>query len=216
MAFRYRRRNVRPRRPARMAKRRYTRGKRVFVRKGRLPSKAIHIFRRQYAATSILEGAAAQNLVYNFNPTTDFPGLAEYQTLYDQIKIHSIQWTFEPIFNPTNASGVAPQQRWVRYVHDFDDATPLTTQQQYFDYANCQSRNIVSPRPFSIKLYPLMQMSGIGGVGANLKRAGWLDIDAAMPTFNSIKMFVPLTGVTVGSGICVVRVSVTFSCRSTK
>lgn len=205
---RYRKKGVRPKRKARTYKR-------SLMRMPRKISNRAATFRREFMLSPIVDNAAGQGLVFSFNPTTDLPGLAEYQALWDQIKIHKILYTFEPWFAVSNVQSAAPVQRMCRYVHDFDDGTNLgTTEQLYLDYANCKSRTLNgSARPFTIPLYPLVRVSTVGA-GSMLKKPGYFDIDVAMPTFYGIKMFVPYLA--TGTTIANVRCTVVFSCRNSR
>lgn len=208
---RYRKKGIRPKRKSRM----YKRGYRSMVRQPKLISNRAATFRREVMLADIVDNAAGQGLVYSFNPTTDLPGLAEYQALWDQIKIHKILFTFEPFFAMSNSQATAPSQRMCRYVHDYDDGTSLGTNEQlYLDYANCKSRSLNgSGRPFTIPLYPLVRVSTVGA-GSMLKKPGYFDINSAMPTFYGIKMFVPYQS--TASLVAKVRCTIVFSCRNSR
>lgn len=205
---RYRKKGVRPKRKTRTYRR-------SLMRMPKLISNRAVTFRREVMLSTINDNAAGQGLVYSFNPTTDLPGLAEYQALWDQIKIHKVLYTFEPTFAVSNVQSSAPAQYFCRYVHDYDDGTSLgTTEQLYLDYANCKSRSLNgSARPFTIPLYPLVRVSTVGA-GSMLKKPGYFDINSAMPTFYGIKMFVPYMA--TANVIAKVRCTIIFSCRNSR
>lgn len=167
----------------------------------------IHWFKKQVDSGLVLSTAANQHLGYQFT----FNGLEEYKEmteLYDQYLIKKIVLTFEPLFQAANSTSGVPRQSWMRIVHDYDDVTPLTSEDQYLDYTNCKSRLMNGSRPISVVLYPkvLKPSLEVGGTPVySGAKSGWISTDFDNVAHLGIKVFIPDNGTPNGYGLFKVR-----------
>lgn len=163
----------------------------------------------------IVETGANQNLVYTFkldnvvNPT-------DFTNLYDMYRINKVVLFLESQYD-TSASGSTlgiPNGRRVRVVHDYNDANPLTQEDDYLEYSNCKSYYPLSRRGIKITLYPKInnKIENQGGTDAFTSMNSnklWLNIlDDDVPHFG-IKIFIP-AGIIPGSETAIFKVRAKF------
>lgn len=183
---------------------------RAFVRRrrvGRKTQNKVHSFLRwcdkdtsyvsSIGPSTITETGANQHLSYQFildnlvNPT-------DFTNLYDQYRINKIMLFLEPQYDQTQGVGSAgPISKKIRVVHDYNDATPLTDEDQYLEYSNCKSYAPWSRRGIKITLYPKVNNvlenktgspNAFSSVNSNKL---WLNIaDDEVPHFG-LKIFIP-------------------------
>lgn len=182
-------------------------GYRVGRYMGRKISNLVHTFRKEFPLPQIVSTTADQNLAYQFTANTlpEFPNFIE---LYDQYKIAKIVLSFEPKYSGTNTSGIAPIQKWMRIVHDYDDANPLATEDQYLDYSNCKSRLCTQGRVIRMVLYPKVLKPAYilgGSFQTQPSKSGWLDTDSYTVPHLGLKVFVPDLGLPINYGMFNVR-----------
>lgn len=219
-----RRKSVRPFRAMRKARMYRSAGLGAFGRRigrfvGRKISNAVHTFRKQVVLSPIFETGSDQHLGYQFN-LDQLADEGDFQNLYDSYKIHKVILTLEPQFSGTNTNAVGPYQKWLRIVHDYDDITPLASQNAYLEYGGCKSKLAVAGRVISIPLYPKIQQYTQSGDGSTSVfraiKAGWIPTAHDQVQHLGLKIFVPTMGLTNGYGIFAVRATFVFSCRATK
>lgn len=194
-------------RPSRKSKSFVKRAVRTMTYPIRKISNLIHTFRKEFTLPSIVSTGADQNLVYQFTANT-LPEWPNFIELYDQYLINKIVLTFEPTFSGSNNPAIAPLQRWMRIVHDYDDANPLTTEDQYLDYVNCRSRLCSNNRIIRAVLYPkVLKPTYIlgGSFQTQPAKSGWLDTDSYTVPHLGLKVFVPNTLQPVGNTMFSVR-----------
>lgn len=218
-----RRKTVRPFRAMRKARMYSSRGYAAFGRKvggylGRKISSQIHSFRKQIMLSNITDTGAAQHLSYQFN-LDQLAEEADFQSLYDSYRIKKIILSLEPQFSGTNAA-VAPYQNRIRVVHDYDDITPLTTQNQYLEYTGCKSHNATGSRTINIPLYPKIQVmnqsSGGSGVITRPVKPSWIPTASDQVDHLGLKIYVPTLGLTAGSVIFIVRATFVVQMKNSK
>lgn len=209
----YTRKYARPSRKARSFVKRAYRAVTYPIRK---ITSAIHTFRKQVMLDSLLETGSNQHLGYQFN-LDQLSDETDFQNLYDAYKISKIILTLEPLFSGTNANNVAPFQKWMRIVHDYDDVTPLTQEDQYLAYGGCKSKLVTSPRVINIPLYPKIQqvVQASTTVLAPMK-SGWLPTQHDTVLHLGLKIFLPTTGLAVNTGLFNVRATFIVKCKNTK
>lgn len=212
MAYRrYRKRGIRPRRKARVARRSQRMPRRMMGRT-RI-SRQIHNFRELIILSDIVDPGTLSTSGYFYNMSFDWsqiPQIAQYTNLYDQIKINKLKWFIEPYIQPSNASSAAtPLQKWARVVWDYDDATSIT-EAQALQYANVKSHNF--GYKFSVGCYPKIKSEVYSGA-YKIVSPGFMDLQATSPTFQCAKMVYPSLGYTGSNAIARVRLEVDFSCR---
>lgn len=180
-------------------------------------SNQIHTFRKQIMLSSIIDTGSDQHLTYQFN-LDQLSDEVDFQNMYDAYKIVKILLTLEPLWTGSNSTGVAPTQRWMRIVHDYDDVTPLTQESQYLEYGGCKSKSMTSPRVIKIPLYPKIQQF-VQATSTSVLRPvspGWIPTVSDTVEHLGLKLFVPT--VYLGSNQPLFRVRATFvvKCKNTK
>lgn len=159
----------------------------------------IHAFKRVGAIENIsVIGAGGAHRAYNF--TLDvLPNFSEWVNLYDSYKINMIVLRIEPTFTEVNMTN--PQllnTKMIRVVHDFDDSTLLTNENDYFEYGNMKS--YPANKPFKVILYPKVAAEifrSIIATSYEQRKSPWLDLSpngATIPHYG-IKMFFSYMGV---------------------
>lgn len=143
----------------------------------------------------IKETGSDQNLTYQFK-LDNVVNPADFTNLYDQYRINKIVLTLERQ-TPANGSQFMtglPNKK-LRVVHDYTDATPLTQEDDYLEYANCKGYS--SNRNVGIVLYPkvkniLENKDGAPNAYSVMSSNKiWLDIaEDEIPHFG-LKMFIP-------------------------
>jgi len=224
MAFYRRRKTVRPFRAMRKARMYRSMGLRKYGATvgrfvGRKLANAIHTFRKQVVLSAIAETGSDQHLAYQFN-LDQLQEESEFQNLYDSYRIKKIILNLEPQFSGTNTKDVAPYQKWIRVVHDYDDVTPLTSQNQYLEYAGCKSHLAATSRIIRIPLYPKIQViNQTSGGSGNVTRPvapAWIPTASDQVDHLGLKIFVPTLGLSQGYGIFNVRATFVVQCKNSK
>lgn len=216
-----RRKSVRPFRAMRKARMYRSVGLGAFGRRvgryiGSRVKNPIHWFKKQIDGGLITSHAANQHLVYQFT----YNSLEEYKEmteLYDQYLIKKITLTFEPLVNSQGYA--APAQLWMRIVHDYDDATPLTQESQYLDYTNCKSRLMNGTRAIRTVLYPkvLKPALEVGGTPVySGAKPGWISTDFDNVAHLGLKVFIPNTGLAAAAPIFKVRIQYDIAMKNSR
>lgn len=217
-----RRKSVRPFRAMRKARMYRSAGLAAFGRRvgrfvGRKVSNQVHTFRKMIALDDITENGNDRHLSYQFN-LDQLADETDFQALYDSYKIKKIILHLEPMVNSTNTNGVAPYQKWMRIVHDYDDISPLTSESQYLEYGSVKSRKITSGSAINIPLYPKIQtfVQAQGGTVQAPITSGWLPTTSDGVWHLGLKIFVPTLQMSVGNTIFRVRATFIFQCKNSK
>lgn len=159
----------------------------------------VHHFKRtcQIEDISVI-GAGGYHRGFAFT-LDQLPNANEFIALYDTYKIKSVTLRIEPAFtvnqmtNPQNIS-----TKMIRVVHDYDDASPLSLENDYFEYSNMKSYSCM--KPFKVILYPKVSAEIYRTpltTGYEQRKAPWLDLSAAgasIPHYG-IKMYFPYLGI---------------------
>lgn len=143
----------------RRPKRRF--GRRVYRKK---TQNKVHSFIRwcdkdtQYPGATgpslITETGSVQHLAYTFK-LDNVVNPSDFTNLYDSYKINKITLFIEPQWDQTGSvANGNPINRRIRVVHDYNDADPLTDEDQYLEYSNCKSYSAVRNKTIAITLYP--------------------------------------------------------------
>lgn len=172
----------------------------------------------------IFETGSARHLTYQFK-LDNVVNPSDFTNLYDMYKINKIQLFFEPSTNQTAYGGSPvglPIQKKMRVVHDYTDATPLANEDDYLEYANCKSYNIVRNNSIRITLYPKIKniIENVGG-GATAyttlsSSKAWLDIDNDEVPHFGLKVFIPPNVMAEGQLMFKVRAKYWISCKNSK
>lgn len=183
-------------------------------------SNQIHNFRKMISLPPINSTGADRHLGYQFN-LDQLSDEGDFQNMYDSYKILKIILHLEPVYDSTNAQGVAPVQRWMRIVHDYDDVTPLTSEDQYLEYGGCKSKPVTSKRSINIPLYPKIQQytqsSGGGGTAVfRAIKAGWIPTAHDQVEHLGLKIFVPNVSLPVDFQMFNVRATFIMQFKNTK
>lgn len=166
-----------------------------------------------YGPNSILETGANQNLTYQFN-LTNVVNSSDFTNLYDMYRINKILIYLEPVYNNSDRIN-GPINRKIRVVHDYNDATPLTQEDDYLEYSNCKSYNSVTDKTVKIVLYPKINniVENAGGVASAFTSVSsnkvWLNMDTPLVPHFGIKVFVPV-GISTPEGSLIYKVRVKF------
>lgn len=218
-----RRKTVRPYRAMRKARAYRSRGLYAFGRsvyKGvKSLANTIHTFRKQVMLAPISDTGSDQHLGYQFN-LDQLQEEKEFQDLYDLYRIKKIILTLEPQFSGSQTPNAGPYQRWIRVVHDYSDITPLTTQDQYLEYAGCKSHLATSSRVIRIPLYPKIQVfnqtTGTGGSILRPVSPSWIPTSSDLVDHLGLKIYIPTLGLTQGYSIFNVRATFVVQCKNSK
>lgn len=177
-----------------------------------------------YSATGlslITAAATPQNLSYSFN-LRDVVNAVDFTALYDMYRINKVTIFLERFWNSTgDAVAAQPNNRKIRVVHDYNDNNLLTTEDQYLEYANCKSYNVVGNGTAKIVLYPKLaqvieNVGGTQGFNAVPSNKVWLNTtDDQIPHFG-IKMFIPQDIQAPGVPLLFVRVKFDLSFKNSK
>lgn len=101
-----------------------------------------------------------------YNPTMgDIPNAAEFAALYDMWKLNKVVYHFEsqistkdmnlPALTGAGAyssNGLNGSLKYMRIVHDYNDATPLANENAAYEYQNMKSHKVGTS--FKVTLYP--------------------------------------------------------------
>lgn len=203
------------RRPRRYVKRRIPKSARVFYRRTRaLPkmikggywydtnyktANEIHHFKRVCALEDIsVIPAGGYHRAFQFS-LDQLPNFNEWVNLYDCYRIKCIVLRIEPTFTEITMSN--PQTlntKFLRVVHDYDDATPLVVENDYFEYGNMKSYQ--ANRPHKITFYPKVSAEiyrSLIATSYEQRSSPWLDLSAtgaSIPHYG-IKIYFPYLGV---------------------
>lgn len=209
----------------------YRLGKRIFRKKrrgGRRIQKrktqnAVHHFVRhcdkdtEYVTSLgpnlITETGSDQHLTYQFK-LDNLVNPSDFTNLYDFYRINKITLMLEPLWEQSGAGTGLNQNRRIRVVHDYSDATQLTQEDDYLEYANCKSYFPWSKRGIKITLYPKIKnaienkdgtVNAFTSVNSNKV---WLDTDNDEVPHFGLKIFIP--GTMGGNGLQLFRVRAKF------
>lgn len=180
----------------------------------------VHWFRKEVPFTSFNQPAGGGNIhgIYYFQAYS-LPDWNDLKDVYDQYLVKKIIITFEPQYNGTNASAVPPYQRWMRVVHDYNDATTLGSENEYLEYGNCKSYNLTSNKLIRVTLYPKIQniVSTANSTSAGkVSNPGWLNTSADDVPMYGIKFFLPDLGIAAGYTIARMRVTAIIGCKNVR
>lgn len=215
-----------------MIRRRRRRGRRVYRKK---TQNKVHSFVRMCDKDSVYvtsalgpnqisETGANQHLTYQFK-FDNLVNPSDFTNLYDMYKINKIQLMLEPEWTSNGQfyNNLNIQNRKLRVVHDYTDATPLTDEDQYLEYANCKSYSPL--RNIKITLYPKIKniIENVNG-GATAyttmsSNKAWLDMDNDEVPHFGLKIFVPANisnTAEVPVSLFRVRAKFWFSCKNSK
>lgn len=178
----------------------------------------------EYGPNVISETGADQHLTYQFR-LDQVTGVSDFTNLYDGYKINKVQLFLEPLYDSTQNVAIGapnPRSRKLRVVHDYNDATPLTDEDEYLQYGNCKAYFPWSKRGVRITLYPKLNnvienASGAtnGFTSMNSNRYFLNMATDEVPHFG-IKIFVPGILATEGTLLFRVRAKFWVSMRGTK
>lgn len=205
-------------------RRKYLRRKRVikrmrrFVRRIPRIANYTHTFKRSVVVANWQSnGVSNQNHVLAFR-MNQIPNLSEFTNLFDVCKVKKVVYTIEPCFNINSLSSAnAYSLKKIRYVHDYDDETPLASEDAYLEYGNC--RSVSCNKTVRIPLYPKIaqQVFNTGLLSSYAqKKPMWLDFEigggANVPHYG-IKIQQPYLGNPADALEFRVLATVTFMCR---
>lgn len=151
----------------------------------------------------ILETGATHNLAYTFK-LDNVVNPSDFVNLYDMYRINKVTLYLESqnLANANQYAAGMPSKK-IRVVHDYNDATPLTQEDDYLEYGNCKSYS-TKRSTIAITLYPKINnvVENVGGAASAYTSMNsnkvWLNIaEDEVPHFG-LKIFIP-------SGLCTVN-----------
>lgn len=169
----------------------------------------------------ILQGAGNQNLVYTFK-LDNIVNPGDFTNLYDQYRINKVTLYMERIYNQTGDSAVSPYNQKISVVHDYNDANPLTQEDDYLEYSNCKRYNPIGNGAIKITLYPKINniVENVGGASNAFTSMNsnkvWLNIQEDEVPHFGLKVFIPTGIATVGAAILRVRAKFDLSFKNSK
>lgn len=143
----------------------------------------------------IAETGSNQNLVYTFK-LDNVVNASEFTSMYDQYRINKVVLYLEPQFTSNGQfyNNLNIFSKKLRVIHDYNDANPLTQEDDYLEYANCKT--YMATRNIRITLYPKIanNVENVdGGVAQTLMNSNrvWLNTAQDEVPHFGIKIFVP-------------------------
>lgn len=180
----------------------------------------IHSFKRVGAIENIsVIGGAGYHRAFQFT-LDQLPNFNEWVNLYDCYRIKKVTLRIEPTFTENNLlDPIVLNNKWLRAVHDYDDATPLISENDYFEYGNMKS--YAANRLIKVTLYPKVSAEiyrSLISTSYEQRSSPWLDLSptgANIPHYG-IKIYFPYLG--VASENLQFRVLATYyvDCKQTK
>lgn len=178
----------------------------------------------QYPGSSgpniVLATPGNQHLAYTFK-LDNVVNAADFVNLYDSYRINKVVLYLERLRNSTGDNLNSPYNGKIAVVHDYNDANPLTDEDEYLEYSNCKRYSIVGNGPIKITLYPKINntIENVGGsagyISSNSNRV-WLNTaDDAVPHFG-LKVFIPGGVLTEGQVLFTVRAKFWLSLKNSK
>lgn len=162
-----------------------------------------------------------QHLVYTF-VLDNVVNPADFTNLYDMYRINKVTLYLERLRNATGDGTVNPYNLKMSVVHDYNDANPLTQEDEYLEYANCKRYSVVGNGAIKITLYPKINniVENSGGAPSAFTSMNsnkvWLNIaEDAVPHFG-LKMFIPAGVTSEGYGLFRVRAKYHLSMKNSK
>ena len=144
---------------------------------------------------TINETGSIQNLAYSFK-LDNVVNPSDFVNLYDQYRINKVTLMLEPFTNQTDRVN-GPVNRKIRVVHDYNDNNPLTQEDDYLEYSNCKSYQIIGGGSAKVVLYPKVNnaVENVGGTASaftsmNSNKVWFTMANPDVPHFG-IKIFVP-------------------------
>lgn len=171
--------------------------------------------------SDINETGATQHLAYQFK-LDNVVNPSDFTNLYDMYRINKIVLYVERYRTDTGDGVNPPFNARISVVHDYNDANPLTDEDQYLEYANCKRYPVMGKGPIKITLYPKINNIIENALGApnaytsmNSNRV-WLNIANDEVSHFGIKMMVPAGILPEGYTIARVRAKYWLSFKNSK
>lgn len=217
-------------RPARRLPRKPMRMIRRWKPKTKLTNK-IHRYLRWADRDSVFPDASGPNIIYGSNSPqnlsysfklADVVNSAEFTSLYDMYRINKVTLYLDRIRNSTGNSFDNPFNYRALVVHDYNDVTPLTTEDEYLEYSNCKMVQMIGNGSHKVVLYPKIAnvVENVSGAAtaytAMSSNKVWLNtVNNEVPHFG-IKIYVPGGSVAPDYSIFRVRVRFDLSFKNSK
>lgn len=193
MYRRYRRKGVRPRRAARVAKRTY---RKRYTRKRQMSSRVVMIRKERLMPVIVGSAAGIPDLFFNASYTSAFDlnnagfDLSALQGQFELMKAYKFIVTMEPLLDQSSA---ANPQCYVRKVLD-PGGVAYTTEAQYLANADCKSHTAIAGRSFRYIVYPKSNLNQSWN-GVNTYKPvspGWVQSTTAqLPSLIPPHVFIP-------------------------
>lgn len=184
-------------RSVRRAKRRYVRNLRKYSRRSRINrSTAYHLYRRTVLVEELNDGGGVHK-AWDFK-LSNLVNYSDFTNLYDAYKIKKVILRIEPTSDGNDLYNIGTlSNKFIRVVHDYDDAGVLTAEADYFEYQNMKSYPACGG-VIKITLYPKvagMTYRGVATTGYSQIRPPFLDTasSADVPHYG-IKAYFPGIG----------------------
>lgn len=146
-----------------------------------------------YGPNQITETSNDQHLTYQFK-LDNVTAPSDFTNLYDMYKVDKIQLFLEPQFTTSGEyfNNLNILSTRIRVVHDYNEATPLTGEDEYLQYASCKS--YLPTRLIRITLYPCVNnvIENVAGAAT-----GFTSIKASKQWFNIATDEIPMFGIKV-------------------
>lgn len=115
-----------------------------------------------------------------------------------------------------------PNNKRIRVVHDYTDATPLTDEDEYLEYGNCKSYRSIGDGAIKITLYPkinnvIENVQGTPNAYTSMSSSKvWLNMERDEVPHFGLKIFVPAFITTAETELFRVRAKFHISCKNSK
>lgn len=170
---------------------------------------------------TILASNVVQNLAYSFK-LDNVVNASDFTNLYDQYRINKIHLYLERQLNQSGTVTVGnPSNKRIRVVWDQNDNNPLTQEDDYLEYGNCKSYQILGNGSIRLTIYPRVnnKVEGVGGGDAFTSMPAskqWFNIaEDDIPMFGC-KIFIPADVATFGQQLFSVRAKFYLSMKTSK
>jgi len=214
-------------------RRKFLRRRRKFMRRRvKKTANKIHTFVRwcdkdttygDNGPNTISETGNDQHLTYQFR-LDNLTSVSDFTNLYDGYKINKVMLFLEPTFDQSQFTSTLPLfSRKIRVVHDYNDATPLSDEDEYLQYGNCKAYAPFSRYGIRITLYPKLNnvLENVGGIASAFSSMNsnrqFLNIATDQVPHFGVKVFIP-SGLTTSENAVMfrVRAKMWVSMRGTK
>lgn len=216
------------------AKRSYRKSRKVYIQRPKTskyykkPSK-VHFFKRTVVTQHVIVPTAGK--LHFANNNAQYPGTAgyyslggvpnstEFSTLFDQYKICGIKQKFQLDRNSGNIGEAYDSLPNIYLVNDFDDGTPLSSENDYLQYESLKTWRMDKPK--SIFFRPRITSNVYAGAitsGYSSDKSRWIDMTNVNVEHYGCKWMLDPVNTVIDSQAAVLKVFTTYyiACKNVR